>query len=137
MIDYIMERALTGEKDRIAFKIPDPLRHGLFIFFSNSRTNFFRVQISHPRRPRTTGEKSQNHHINGHIQQIALETGNDFETVKTYVKKQAVSMGYPFDSFQGDIIPWSERRIDRQQAAILIEACHRLAAELGIFLTEE
>jgi hypothetical protein len=89
------------------------------------------------KRPRTTGPYSQNHHINGEIMQICKETGNDFETVKLWAKRAAMAEGYPFDQFRGVAIPWSETRIDRLQAGILIETIHRLAAELGIRLREE
>jgi hypothetical protein len=86
---------------------------------------------------RTTGPFSQNHAINGAIAQIATETGNDFDTVKLWCKRQAIAEGYPFDSFQGVMIPWSEARLDTVQAAKFIETIHRLAAELNIRLREE
>ena len=89
------------------------------------------------KRPRTTGDKSQSHHVNGHIAQICKETGNDFDTVKLWCKREAISEGYPHDTFHGVIIPWSETRLDTFQAGILIETIHRLAAELGIVLQEE
>jgi len=89
------------------------------------------------KKPRTTGEHSQGAHINGHIAQIAQETGNDFDTVKLWCKREAMSEGYPFDSFKGVMIPWSETRLDTIQAARFIETIHRLAAELEIRLIEE
>lgn len=88
-------------------------------------------------RARSTGEKSQNHHINGHIAQIAEVTGNDFDMVKYVAKYQAISAGYPFYQKGTLIIPWSETRIDSRQAAILIDTIHRIAAEEGINLIEE
>ena len=94
------------------------------------------VKIAPPRKLRSTGEWSQNHHLNGHIQQICVETGNDFAAVKAVVKQMAVSMGYPFRTFRGMVIPYSEAEASVQECAILIEAVHRLAAELGINLKE-
>ena len=94
------------------------------------------VKIAPPRKLRTTGERSQNHHLNGHIQQICIETGNDFAAVKAVIKQMAVSMGYPFRTFRGMVIPYSEAEASVQECAILIEAVHRLAAELGINLKE-
>ena len=90
----------------------------------------------HTRKARTTGERSQNHHINGHVMQICKETGNDFDTVKLWCKRESMQEGYPFDSFKSVAVPWSETRIDRVQAGILIETIHRLAAELNIRLVE-
>ena len=45
------------------------------------------ITIDKPHRPRTTGFGSQNHHLNGHIIQICNETGNDYDTVKSEIKK--------------------------------------------------
>ena len=54
------------------------------------------ITLQPPKRPRTTGEGSQNHHLNGHIGQIALETGNGQTAVKLVVKELAVEQfGYP------------------------------------------
>jgi hypothetical protein len=95
------------------------------------------IQLKKWYKSRTTGWKSQNAHINGHIQQIAEQTGNDFETVKVYCKTEAIGAGYPFDLLGDIVIPWSEARIDTVQAAILIDVIHRLAAEYGVRLIEE
>ena len=86
---------------------------------------------------RTTGWKSQGNHINGHVQQICMDTGQDFETVKMMVKYQAVSAGFPFETYQGHIIPKSEALCDTVEAALLIEAAHVIAADLGIILRED
>ena len=86
--------------------------------------------------PRSTGERSQSHAINGFIMQICKETGNDFDTVKLWCKRESMQEGYPFDSFKGVAVPWSETRIDKVQAGVLIETIHRLAAELNIRLVE-
>ena len=98
---------------------------------------FYTVVVSKYYPPRTTGKESQNHHINGHIQQIAVATGNDFDAVKLACKYEAISEGYPFVEFDGKMIPKSESQIDTAQAGILIETIHRIAAEYGVMLTEE
>ena len=89
-------------------------------------------------KPRTTGKKSQCNHINGHVRQISMMTGNDYYTVKHIMKKGAFSMGYPFDTDpnDGEEIPWSEARIDTNQAAILIKSIHQFADENGFKLIE-
>lgn len=97
-----------------------------------------RAIISKPRKARTTGEKSQNHHLNGHVQQIARETGNSFDVVKAYIKREAVGQGYPFETLpSGDIMPISEADTDTSACAIAIDTAHRIAAEWGINLIEE
>jgi hypothetical protein len=101
---------------------------------------FVKVTVSTPARTRTTGENSQNHHLNGHIQYICQETGNDFDDVKKYVKQKAISMGYPMLERDGKVVldMWgspmgiSEADSSVEECAILIEAVHQLASELGI-----
>lgn len=103
------------------------------------------ILIEPPRRPRTTGEKSQNHHLNGHIQQISMETGQPFDDVKKYIKQQAVSMGYPMlerfgrpvNDMWGHPVGISEADASASECSLLIEQAHMLAAELGIILREE
>jgi hypothetical protein len=86
---------------------------------------------------RSTGPLSMNHHVNGHVQQISMSTGQDFATVKAMVKIAAIDMGYPFITYRGRAIPKSEGEADSQECGLLIEAAHRIAAELGIKLREE
>lgn len=88
------------------------------------------------RRPRSTGQGSQSHRINGFIAQLAESTGNDFDTVKMAAKYEAISRGYPFDTLGEIIVPWSETRLDTVQASILIDTIEQMAAEMDIRLTE-
>ena len=105
---------------------------------------FVEVIIRPQRRTRTTGEKSQNHALNGAIQQICQETGNDFQDVKEYIKSRAVAMGYPMLIKDGKVVinPYgepkgiSEADSSIEECAILIEVAHMLASEYGIELKE-
>jgi hypothetical protein len=96
-----------------------------------------RADLSKPGKPRTTGEGSQSHHINGHVQQIANETGNSFDDVKLAAKHEAITRGYPFRTISGQVIPHSESEIDTVAAGHLIETLHQIAAELDIRLRED
>ena len=103
--------------------------------------------ISIPSKKRSTGRYSQNAHFNGHVQQIAQFTGNDFEDVKLYVKRKALKRGLRFKTREnGDIIyslvdmeplPISESEMTTEECAWCIEEAHALAAEFGIALVEE
>lgn len=96
------------------------------------------VKIGAPRKPRTTGWKSQNHHLNGHCQQIAAYTGDSFDDVKAYVKREAIADGYPIRTTAwGDVVPQSESDASTVECALLIEASHRVASFLGVQLIEE
>ena len=95
------------------------------------------VKIGYPRKPRTTGEKSQSHHFNGHVQQIAQYTGDSFDDVKMHLKREAVSMGYPYhgDSF-GNVVPNSEADASTVECSYLIDTAHRIASDMSIKLRE-
>lgn len=96
-----------------------------------------RIQISPPFKHRSTGEKSQNHHINGHCQQIANETGEDFDIIKAEAKRRAIKRGYPIrTNVFGEAVPISETETDSEQAGFLIDSLHEIADFLNIKLNE-
>ena len=96
------------------------------------------INIQPPYPPRTTGEGSQNHHLNGHIMQICNETGNDYDSIKLAIKMIAVQyLNYPFESVGGVVVPKRERDCNTEECGKLIEAAHMCAAEEGIVLREE
>ena len=127
---------VNNETLEITFKYNQMSFNEFLLFKHLLKNNFCRNRISKPRKPRTTGKYSQNAHFNGHIQQICIETGNSFGSVKMYCKKQAIDRGYPFESFKGEIVPMSEADADTIQANMLIDTVHQLADELGIKLKE-
>lgn len=123
--------------DTIAFHVPTDLRHRLKGEYAKL-PEYVRVKIVKPSTPRTTGDRSQSHHINGHVAQISDYTGQDFDEVKGEAKSRAIKRGYPFDTVgPGWIVPWSEAQIDTVQAGYLIEELHQIAAELDIVLRED
>lgn len=139
-MQYVLKRVeIAG---RIAFEPPADLGASEIIKRElrkcrDKHNDFVLVTLQPPKRPRTTGEDSQNHHLNGHIMQICNETGNDYESVKNAVKMIAVeNMGYPYKTIGRHIIPQRERDCSTDECAKLIEAAHLLAADLGIILQE-
>lgn len=102
------------------------------------------ILVEPERKRRSTGVGSQGHHLNGHIQQIAVATGQPFEDIKKYVKQKAISQGYPMiqrfgrpvEDLWGNPLGISETEATVQECSILIDVTHRLAAELGIILQE-
>ena len=107
---------------------------------------FVTVTIEEPFRARTTGYKSQNHALNGYIQQICQETGQDFASTKKYIKQMAIEMGYPIQTRRTvkgieDVVDWwgnpigiSESEASVEDCSKLIDCAVRLASELGIRL---
>ena len=97
-----------------------------------------RLLIKRPYKPRSTGRFSQNHRINGFIQQVCKSTAMDFDVMKYYFKKKAISRGYPFKTDpEGSAVPDSESTINTIQAGYLIDEIEQFAAENGIYLQED
>lgn len=140
MFQYVLK--LADVAGRVAFVPPtDPgARENIKRELGKCRdknNGYVLVTLQPPKRPRTTGEHSQNRHLNSHIMQICNETGNDFDSVKDAVKMLAVeNMGYPYKTIAGRIVPQRERECSTTECALLIEAAHILAADLGIILQE-
>ena len=119
--------------------IPEFQRDGWELYLeSNKDKQFDRLLIRVPSKPRTTGKFSQNHRINGFIQQICKSTTMDFDVMKYYFKKKAIKRGYPAKTDpEGDFIPDSESTINTIQAGHLIDEIEQFAAENGIHLIED
>lgn len=144
-----MRLSWTAHRSTLALLAPKNLeRHlkELFALAEQKHNGFVTIGLSLPRKPRTTGEKSQNRHLNGHIQQLAQHTGLDFEVIKLEVKHQAISRGYPilYDS-KGDAVLdlWgrvrgiSEADCSTVECGYLIDTVHQIASEQDCILKEE
>lgn len=138
MVQYVLKRVnIAG---RIAFEPPADLGAAENIKRElrkcrEKHNDYVLVTIQPPRKPRTTGENSQNHLLNGIIVQICEETGNDYDSVKDAVKMIAVEQfAYPYKTIGGRIIPQRERDCSVEECSKLIEAAQMLAADLGIIV---
>ena len=138
MVQYVLKRVnIAG---RIAFEPPTDLGAAENIKRElrkcrDKHNDYVLVTIQPPRKPRTTGENSQNHLLNGIIVQICEETGNDYDSVKDAVKMIAVEqLAYPYKTIGGKIIPQRERECSIEECSKLIEAAQMLAADLGIIV---
>ena len=140
MVQYVLRRVnIAG---RIAFEPPSDdgananIKHELRKC-RDKHNDYVLVTLQPPKKPRTTGEGSQNHHLNGHIMQICNETCAGYSAVKDEIKRIAVEdMGYPYEIVNGHIHPKGESDSSTDECALLIEAAHVLAADLGIILQE-
>ena len=140
MVQYVLRRVNIAGK--IAFEPPADdgananIKHELRKC-RDKHNDYVLVTLQPPKRPRTTGEGSQNHHLNGHIMQICNETKNSYNAVKDEIKRIATEeMGYPYEEINGHIHPIGESERSTDECAKLIEAAHVLAADLGIILQE-
>ena len=138
MVSVVLHREYV--KGHIAFAVPanEVAREAIKRELTKCRdkhNDYVLVTIQPPKKPRTTGERSQNHMLNGNIMQICNETGNDYDTVKLAVKMIAVEqLGYPYKTIAGNVIPLRERESSTIECSKLIEASFMLAADLGIIL---
>ena len=140
MFQYVLK--LADVAGRVAFVPPtDPgARENIKRELGKCRdknNGYVLVTLQPPKRPRTTGPESQNHHLNGHIMQICNETSNSYEAIKYCIKMLAVEeMGYPYEIIDGHIWPKGESESSTDECAKLIEAAHVWAAQHGIILQE-
>lgn len=140
MVQYVLKR--TFYAGHIAFDLPQDAgaREAIRRELERCRdknNDYVLLTMQPPKRPRTTGKDSQNHHLNGHIMQICNETGNTYDAIKYCVKMLAVEeMGYPYELIDGHIWPKAERESSTDECAKLIEAAHVWAAHHGIILQE-
>ncbi len=78
--------------------------------------------------PRSTGWKSQNHHIHGHATQIGAFVGDTKSEIIRIAQNDALTKGYPTTlNHLGEIIPAGEQNLDSRGAAILIDQLHEMA----------
>jgi hypothetical protein len=142
-----VSRIKTGTAEAVSFEVPPIYRQEYARLIKEIGDGLYTVEIKKYRKLRSTGEYSANHHLNGHCQQIANESGHDFHDVKMYVKMLAIKRGLPlktnpdgsyvYSLSTGEPMPISEADMDSLQCSWCIEEAHILAGELGIVLQEE
>lgn len=125
----------------IAF--PDELREKIYKAFDKAHG---RCELEiFDRKPRTTGELSQNHRVAYLCNAIVAEANKPgmkretYESVKMLAKFRAIKRGYPFDwiKVQGpngriidNVMPWSEADTDTIQCGYLIDELEQMLAEI-------
>lgn len=142
------KRIPTGTSQIVSFEIPRlyEAEYRELVRKAKDPTHLT-LEISLPIKKRSTGRYSQGNHFNGHVQQICKDTGNEFEDVKLYIKRQCFKRGLRFlRRDDGSIVyslsdmqplPISEADMTSEECSWCIEESHILAAELGIILHEE
>jgi hypothetical protein len=132
----------------IGFRYPPEFEAAVILLLEQARRrkiSQLAVTLGLPRRPRSTGERSQNHHFRGHCRDIAaqvvdIETGVPLYTedeIAQAMKRMAVSNGYPTRlGVDGIEIPESEAVASVEQANVLINTTHQFADEQSFWLHE-
>ncbi len=129
----------TGKELTIA--LPDSLRSRVWgwVYAVGAKTNFhFRIRMDKPFVPRSTGYKSQNHHLRGHCKQIAQFLGLTMSEVHETIKNELAL--WPEKMINGPhgerFVKESEADISMEVCAAAIELCHVWAAHIGCPLIE-
>ena len=133
-------------QDSVCFKVPDGLCEPIQHLVDSVPSKQISVRLDRPKKPRTTGWRSQSAHFNGHCQTICEETGNDFSDVKMHLKRRAMRRGLPamtnekgevvYSLIDGEPLPKSEADMDTVECGYCIDEAHQLAAEIEIKLKE-
>jgi hypothetical protein len=100
---------------------------------------YLSLRLSLPHRPRTTGWKSQNHHIRGHVRQLCGYTGFTMQEMMVVIKEECPNWPVEYKEFRGKrrAVYASEADISVEIASSAIEICHRIAFDLGVKLIED
>jgi hypothetical protein len=98
------------------------------------------VTIELPKRPRSTGYRSQNSHVRGHCESIAeqLETYSQDEVYEAIKRMAVAEFGYPsrLNEMDGKEAPLQQRNATVEEANLLIKMCHHFADTHGLWLIE-
>lgn len=105
---------------------------------------YITVTIGTPKRPRSTGPRSQNSKVWGMVADIAewftAMGSDDIDNNRIYeaMKRMAIAEGYPtrFNPVDGIEEPESQSRVSVEQDQILINVIQRFADENSIPLTD-
>jgi hypothetical protein len=133
-------RLRTGKSTLLSFEVDAEYQLPLGDLFKKGKElgDFYELTIKLPGKKRSTGPQSMNHHLGGHITQLAVLFETNYNTMKTYIKiRAAAEMGYPCVDIGEIPIPKSEADSTPEECAMLIEMCHIVASERGISLKEE
>lgn len=144
----IAKRIKTGKDCIFSISVPEFMKFEYRELVKKGQPNdLYHVIIENVKKKRSTGPLSQNHHLNGHCMQISKETGQDFETVKLYLKRKAITNGLRiktkpngeivYSIIDGEPVPISESEMSVEECAWCIEEAHALSIELGIILRED
>lgn len=96
-------------------------------------------KVGLPRKPRTTGYRSQNHRIHGNATQIAEYVGESKSKIISDAVDIAMGMHPDFPTYtdwKGRVMPVSESEWSTVEAAAVCKAFELIASTIGIELTE-
>jgi hypothetical protein len=134
---YVNLSNLTYKDNTLTVFLP-PAIHDMFsrkLAVEEPEKYKFVFDVERKKKPRTTGPKSQQAHLYGHLSQIADYTGFYLSEIKEVMKEDIPE--WPRKVIMGRTVYMSEADADTILESKAIEWCHVKAAFLGIILKEE
>lgn len=126
--------------------LPKAYEHTIYQLLAKAERlhgGYINVTLGTPKRPRSTGPRSQNSKVWGMVSDIADQFqagGIEIDSQKVYdaMKRMAVQEGYPtrYNPIDGIEEPESQSRVSIEQDQILINVVQRFADENNFYLTE-
>ena len=132
---------VTPKDGVISIAWPAALAPAVAMLLEHSKAKcagYLNVRFDLPHRPRTTGWKSQSHHLRGHARQLCGYTGFSMSEMMQIIKEDTPSWPVEFKEFRGKrrMIHASEADISIETASEAIEICHRIAFDNEWILEE-
>jgi len=135
---------ITLEAKNIQLNIRDTDKYTEWIKLQSEaiekKGGFLTITLEFPKRPRTTGELSQNNHIMGHCRDIAEQLDYQVDYVYEAIKRMACgTLGYPthLNEIDGTEEPLPQKYASVEQASLLIKMCHVFADRNHLWLIEQ
>ena len=140
-VKFTARRLRTGDPRRLLVELPRTVADQLVPLYYKSEQrcgDYLSFVVGLPHAARTTGERSQNHAINGGIAQVWERSGANgtmtFDAFKLWIKWKAIP-SWPYEAApDGTMLPKSEADISIEEAAIFIDWLRMFAGENGIDL---
>jgi len=132
---------IQKEDNHYSLKLPEDYQKAMHFLMEHcfeKKGGYCSFEISPPKRKRSTGKNSQGNHFNGHCQTIAESTGQPFNSVKEYIKSQAITRGYPMllDDKGNPILDNYGHNFGISEAVCTVEECNLLIDEVHQFADE-
>lgn len=112
-----------------------PAQRALLDKSAEKHSCYLSLDVSLPHKPRSTGWKSQNHHLWGHAAQIGTELGYDRREMLYLIA--SMTNEWPMMRYKDKQVPVSEAQISSDVSSAAIETAHRIAADNNITLRED
>jgi len=131
----ILTAKISRSPGILTIETPKSLDETVDIFVNKLHGGPAVIQMKKWYQARTTGYKSQSHHLWGHAEQLGTHLGYTKSEMMQIIADMTPS--WPMVEYNGKLISASESAINSFTASEAIEVAHRIGAEENIHLIEE